>query len=127
MPISKQGALGPLEVIPVDGPTSTTVKNRDREWLGLISRAFGRAGISHKAAAAEMEIDPGLLSAQLSGAPGKHLSWLRLGKLPPEFWQEVILLMCEYHEITIGQTVQERTDMEVGKLFREALQKASAM
>jgi hypothetical protein len=115
-----------MEVRPLDGAPSTTVKRNDRDWLGLVTRAFGRAGISHKVAAAEMEIDPGLLSAQLSGAPGKHLSWLRMGKLPPEFWQELLTLLCEYHEICIGQSIQERTDAEIGKLIREAVGKVVA-
>lgn len=124
--MSVQRPLPAMEIIAVDARPSTTVNERDhaRDWLGLVVRAFGKSGLTHKAAAAEMELDPGLLSAQLSGVPGKHLSWLRLGKLPASFWQELLVLVAEYHRLTIGQSVQERTDQELGRGLRELMTKA---
>lgn len=119
MRLKVQGALGPMEVRPVDGPASTMVKSVD--WLGLVSRALGKSGITHKAAASDMEIDQGLLSAQLSGASGKHLSWGRMGKLPPEFWAELIVLIAEFHDITVGGTRQDAEDAAVGRLVREVV------
>jgi hypothetical protein len=116
-----QRTLGPMEVIAVDGGPSTTVNGVDRsaEWRGLVPRALGKAGVSHKAAAVDMAIDPGLLSAQLSGVPGKHLSWLRMGSLPPAFWRELIVLIAEFHDITIGTTPRDTADAAVGRLVRE--------
>jgi hypothetical protein len=120
---SLQGALGPMGVRPVDATTSTTVNDvdRSREWLGLVPRALGKAGVSHKRAAADMEIDAGLLSAQLSGSPGKHLSWLRMGALPPTFWRELILLIVDFHDITIGPSQQDADDAAIGRLVREVV------
>jgi hypothetical protein len=116
---SLQGALGPMEVTPVDGGTSTTVNAVD--WLGLVVRALGRAGISHKVAASDMAVDPGLFSAQLSGTPGKHLSWGRMGNLPPAFWRELITLVAEFHGLTVGATPQDAADAQIGRLVREAV------
>src|ERR687895_551846 len=77
---SVQPSLGPMEVTPVDPGRSTTVNevDREREWLGLVPRAFGKSGLTHKAAAAELEIDRGQLAAQLAGVPNKHLSFRRM-------------------------------------------------
>lgn len=118
-----QRALGPMEVIAVDGAPSTTVNgvDRGREWLGLVARALGKAGVSHKAAAADLEIDPGLFSAQLSGAEGKHLSFGRMRNLPPAFWRELIVLVADFHEIPIGGTQQDTEDAAIGRLVREAV------
>lgn len=134
MSATVQRALGPMEVISVEGvasptvtkvdgtPSSTVTKvDRSRDWLQLVSRALGKSGLSHKAAAAEMDIDRGLLSAQLTGVPGKHLSWSRMGALPPEFWRELILLVLDFHDITIGTTQKDAEDAAIGRLVREAV------
>lgn len=120
-----QRTLGPMEVMAVDAAPSTTVNRVDRvrEWIGLVPRALGKAGVSHKAAAAEMEIDPGLLSAQLGGAAGKHLSFGRMGSLPPEFWRELIVLIADFHNITIGGTQQDAEDAAIGRCVREAVKR----
>jgi hypothetical protein len=93
-------------------------------WRALVCRALGRAGVSQKRAASDLGITEGQLSRQLSGA--EHLSFWRMRSLPPEFWQELLTLLCEYHEICIGQSIQERTDAEIGKLIREAVGKVVA-
>lgn len=120
---SMQRTLGPMEVRPVDGGPSTTVNavDRMREWIGLVPRALGKSGVSHKTAAADMAIDPGLLSAQLGGAAGKHLSFGRMGSLPPAFWRELIFLIAEFHEIPIGGTQQDAEDAAIGRCVREAV------
>lgn len=117
--------LPPTEVTSVDRrnrATSTAVNADDRDWLELVPRALGKAGISHKVAAAEMAIDPGLLSAQLGGAPGKHLSWLRMGKLPQAFWNELIPMLAEWHDLSFGTNERAREDAVLGAKARELFQ-----
>lgn len=120
---SIQRALGPMEVIAVDGAPSTTVNavDRGREWLGLVARALGKAGVSHKAAAADLAIDPGLFSAQLAGAEGKHLSFGRMRNLSPAFWRELIVLIADFHGLPLGSTQQDVEDAAIGRLVREAV------
>jgi hypothetical protein len=106
------------EVRAVDRPQSTTVNAVDRtmEWLGLVARAFGRSGLTHKAAAITMEIDPAQLSAQLAGVPQKHLSFGRLSKLGPDFWREMVELICEFHGIEPpGMTSDDMEALRIGK------------
>lgn len=117
---SLQLNLPPTEVQSLDRPRSSPVQSMDRErWAQLPGIALAKAGIARKAAAADMELDPSLLTAQLAGK--KHLSWLRIGSLPPEFWRELILLIVEFHAITVGGTQQDQEDAAVGRLVREAV------
>ena len=114
--------LPPTEVMSVDRSPqarSTPVNDRDRDWLDLVSSALGRAGISQKAAAIDMGIDPGLLSAQLTPGSGKHLSWLRLGKLSSAFWNELIPMLAEWHDLSFGSNEQARQDAVLGAKARE--------
>lgn len=115
------------EVSVVDLAQSTTVNSvdREREWLGLVPRAFGRSGLTHKRAAAELEMDPALLSRQLAGAQNAHLSFRKMWKLPPEFWRELIVLLAEFHEITLGGTQQDAEDAAIGRLMREAVKRVT--
>jgi hypothetical protein len=117
------GTLGPMELDRV-GMTAPTHPKSIGEWRGLVARALGRAGISQKAAAVDLEITPQALSKQLAGA--EHLSFWRMHRLPPEFWREVLALICEYHDITVGHSHQERADVEIGKLVREVVLRAVA-
>ncbi len=96
---------------------------RERDWLSLVPRALGKAGVSHKAAASDLEIDQGLLSAQLSGAPNKHFSWRRMHSLPPAFWQELVLLIIDFYDLQIGMTEIDRRDCELGRTIRQALER----
>lgn len=85
----------------------------------MVARAFGRASISQKAAAADLGVTPPALSKQLAG--GEHLSFWRMQALPPEFWQELIPLIVEYHGLTLGDTPQQRNYAEIGRLVTEAV------
>ena len=109
------------EVGTLDRAQSSTVNghDREREWLGLVPVAFGRSGLTHKAAAAELEMDPGLLSRQLAGVPNAHLSFRRMWKLPPEFWQAMATAIAEFYGFPIGMTQQDAEDIAVGRLIRE--------
>lgn len=118
-----QRTLGPMELERV-GTLTPTLPNSVGEWRALVARALGRCGVSQKAAAVDMGITPQALSKQLAGA--EHLSFWRMHALPPEFWRELVALICEFHDITVGQTVQERTDAEIGRLVREVVGKAVA-
>lgn len=103
-------------------PKSTGI-DREREWLGLVAIAFGRSGLTHKAAAAELEMDPGLLSRQLSGVANAHLSFRRMWKLPPEFWQAMAVAIAEFYGMPSGMAQQDAEDIAVGRMFREAVQR----
>jgi hypothetical protein len=113
-----QRALGPMELQKVEAPVSTALKSIE-SWRGLVGRALGRVGWSQKRAAIEMGIPEAQLSRQLRGA--EHLSFWRLHALPPEFWRELILLIVEFHDLTIGATEQDQTDQQIGRLVREAV------
>lgn len=118
-----QGALGPLEVTVVDSRLSPTVNDVDREraWLALVPRAMGRAGLSHKALAADLDVDRAQLSRQLAGATNHHLSFRRMFRLPSAFWQELLPLIVEFHGLTLHDSPQQRSDAEIGRLVREAV------
>jgi hypothetical protein len=121
---SVQLNLPPVQVHTLDRPRSTAVHSLDCDrWATLPGIGLAKAGIQRKAAAADMELDPSLLTAQLTGK--KHLSWLRMGLLPREFWIELVTLICEFHEISFGQTPQERVDIEIGRAFRESVMKVA--
>jgi hypothetical protein len=136
MASSRQQTLGPMEVRSPDRARSTAVKSidpaestsvdsvdrgRELQWLGLVARAFGRCGLTHKAAAITMDTDAGLLSAQLSGVPNKHLSFRRMHALPPEFWRELILLILDFHEIAVGASQRDQDDAAIGRAIREVV------
>lgn len=122
---SVQLNLPPTEVQTMDRRQSTAVQSMDCErWAQLPGIALAKAGIPRKAAAADMELDPSLLTAQLSGK--KHLSWFRMGMLPREFWQELVLAIIEFHELAIGGSQRDVEDAAIGRLVREAVQRAVA-
>lgn len=125
---SMQLNLPPAELEKVQKPTDRCLKSL-QAWKDLFVRATQRAGLSQKATASALGISEQQYSNQLAydgDARRDHISFWRMHKLPPEFWREVIALMCEYHEIVVGHTVQERTDCEIGKLIREAVGKVIA-
>jgi len=137
MRTSVQLGLGAMEVRPADrqrstavnrldgaSPTAVTDVDREREWLGLVGRAFGKSGLTHKAAAITMETDAGQLSAQLAGAPHKHLSFRKMVKLGPDFWLEMILLIVEFYELSLAGTERDRRDLETGRALRAVCQRA---
>lgn len=115
---SVQLNLPPTEVQTLDRSRSSAVQSMD-QWAQLPGIALAKAGIQRKAAAADMGLDPSLLTAQLAGK--KHLSWLRLGSLPPAFWQELILLLVEFHGLTIGASARDLDDAAIGRCVREAV------
>jgi hypothetical protein len=125
---SLSAAFASPEVTLGDSPLSRGVTGGDSEliWLGLVGRALGRCGLSVKAAALTMEIDRPQLSRQLAGAPHHHLSFRRMLRLGPEFWQEIIPLIVEFHGLTLHDSPQERADAEIGRLVREAVTRSLA-
>lgn len=125
---TSQQNLPPMEVTVRDADRSRAVTSDDRDgdWLALVPRAMGKCGLSHKAMAIDLEIDRGLLSAQLLGAPNKHLSFRRMWRLSPEFWRELILLIIDFYGLAIAATEQERRDAELGRTVREALERRLA-
>jgi hypothetical protein len=73
-----------------------------------------------------MGITPQQFSTQLRGRDGEHLSFTRMRNLSPEFWRELILLILDFHDITVGQTSQQDLDdAAVGRLVREVVGRCS--
>lgn len=125
---SLQLNLPPAELEKVQKPTEGCLKSL-QTWKDLLIRATQRAGLSQKATASALGISEQQYSNQLAydgDAKRDHLSFWRMHQLPPEFWQELIALLIEYHDLVIGQSVEERRDLELGKLFREAVTKAGS-
>jgi hypothetical protein len=79
---------------------------------------MGRANLSSKVMAAEMGISESQLSDQLNGRMNCHLSLWRMFSLPPEFWQEMVDLICEFHNLPPrGLTAQDEEYRRIGKAF----------
>jgi hypothetical protein len=95
--------------------------DRDREWLALFPLAVAKAGLSMTQAAGKMLIGLPQLSTQCSPEEDKHLSFRRMRRLPPEFWRELILLIVDFHDITIGSSQQDADDAAIGRLVREVV------
>jgi hypothetical protein len=127
---SLQPSLGPmaLESVAADSvqlhnstqpvaPERNLVARREA-WLQLPARALGRAGISQKAAALAMGRNEGWLSKALRGL--EKLGWSDLGAIDdPQFWQELIALMADFHDAALGNNDQARADAELGRRVRE--------
>ncbi len=91
-------------------------------WRGQVARAYSRAGMTQKVAAAELGISPQALSKQLAGA--EHLSFWRMFALPREFWQEMVVLIIEFYGLKVpGMSEQDLKDLEFGRSMREAFER----
>lgn len=127
MTASIQQPLPPMEVQRVQDTSkpvqesSRTVLKSLQEWRGLVLRAMGRCQLSQKQMAAELGVSAALLSGQLAGREGEHLSFWRMHALPPAFWQELIPLIVEYHGLTLGDSPQQRNYAAIGQLVSEAV------
>lgn len=112
-----------LPVMPLDkveNHVSTPLKSLEG-WRALVTLSIARIGWSQKRTALELGIPESQFSRQLSGV--EHLSFWRMGSLPPEFWQELIVLVCDFHEIAVTGCQAERQNAELGRLFREAVER----
>lgn len=95
-----------------------------QEWREMVVKAFGKAGLQQKAAAAEMEITAQQLSNQMCGK--EHLSFWRMFSLPRSFWVELVDLICEFHDIPArGATAQDLEYMRIGKAYVELQQQVA--
>lgn len=118
-----QRSLPPMELQTLENPVSTlegrvsTALKSVESWRALVGTALGRARVSQKVAAAEMQIAEPQLSRQLSGV--EHLSFWRMKEIPAPFWQELVLLIIEFYDLQIGMTEQDRRDCETGRALRE--------
>jgi hypothetical protein len=122
-----QQPLPPMGLDRVQTTSDTGLKSLQR-WKDLFSRACQRAGLSGKQAASHLGISESQLSSALAydgtTEHRDHLSFWRMRDLPKEFWEEMLLMLCEYHGIALGQTAREREDGELGRSFRELAIKA---
>lgn len=122
MPRSVQLNLPATEVEHLNRERLTTVDelNRERDWLAMVATSRSRIGMKQQTAAAAMGgISVQLYSAQETGAEGKHLSFRRMWALGPEFWREMLDLICEFHGISVGLSAQDEEDRRIGRAFRE--------
>lgn len=83
---------------------------------------MGRAGLSAKAMAGTMGVTEQQLSDQLNGRANYHLSFWRMQALGPDFWRELVELICEFHGISVGLSAQDEEDRRIGKAYRELQQ-----
>lgn len=114
------GYLGPMELNRVGSASPTPPKSLG-DWRALVGRALGRAGLSQKEAAGRLDVTQSALSKQLSGV--EHLSFWRLFHLGPEFWQEMVELIVEFHGLSSpGLSAQDQDDLRIGRAFRELQQ-----
>lgn len=118
-----QQYLPPMEVESLRTPVRSGADSL-RTWRELVRRALGKAGISSKTAAGEMGITEQQLSDQLNGRERYHLSFWRMLHLGPEFWKEMIDLICEFHEIPRGVSQRDQERMRIGALVEEVVQRA---
>uniref|UniRef100_A0A6M3J9C7 XRE family transcriptional regulator n=1 Tax=viral metagenome TaxID=1070528 RepID=A0A6M3J9C7_9ZZZZ len=79
-----------------------TLADEERELIGDVELALTRAGISHKAAALDMQIDLSLWTRQRHG--DGHISLKRLARLPEGFWREFIALRADRYGVTVLPT-----------------------
>jgi hypothetical protein len=117
------GTFGPLPLEKVQNAPCIALKSI-QDWRVMVVKAFGKAGLQQKAAAAEMEITAQQLSNQMSGK--EHLSFWRMFSLPREFWVEMVDLICEFHDIPArGATAQDIEYMRIGKAYCELQQQVA--
>jgi hypothetical protein len=122
MPKHHQLSLSPMELNGL-GTASPTAPKSIGDWRAIVSKSLGRAGLSQKVAAADLGITESALSKQLAGT--EHLSFWRMLNLGPDFWSELVDLICEFHELPPrGLTAQDEADRRLGRAFREAVQQA---
>lgn len=113
-----QRNLPPMEVTTLESRPSTAL-NSIEGWRALVGRALGRAGLSQKHAAADIGLNEAQFSRQLAGI--ENLSFWKMHALPPEFWQELVLLIVDFHGLALGGTEQDRRDVELGRTIRDAI------
>lgn len=88
------------------------------DLASAISIALDRAGISHKAAALTMGIDPAQWSRQLHG--DGHISFQRLQKLSAEFWREFLPLLASPLQLTMShQDFADFAMLKIAALVQE--------
>jgi hypothetical protein len=131
MKASRQQTLPPMELKPVktgldrrSEQRSTEVQtfvHTERDWRGLVETARVKAGYSHKAMAADLGITAPLLTAQLAGEPKNHLSLWRMRGLSREFWQEFVVLIVRFYDLTIASDPQTVAYAEIGRRVVEVL------
>lgn len=120
-----QGALGPMELERVQSGSDTGLNSLQR-WKDMVPTAMSRALRSGKRTAGDLGISEQQFSSQLAydGQDRRdHLSFWRMRNLPPEFWRELIVLIADFHNITIGGTQQDIEDAAIGRCVREAVKR----
>jgi hypothetical protein len=118
MDTSKQLRMPPMEVKAVGRPVPTADNSVDteRSWLRLVSRALGKCHRNQEDARRTMDVDPGTFSAQLNCVPNRHLSFRKMVHLGPDFWREMVELICEFHGLQPpGMTADDMEALRIGK------------
>jgi hypothetical protein len=110
---SIQLTTGPMELQRV-GHASPSHPKSVGDWRALVARAFGAAGLTQKEAASRLDVTQSALSKQLAGL--EHLSFWRMLNLGPDFWREMVELICEFHGIQPpGMTSDDMEALRIGK------------
>lgn len=122
---SVQQALPPMELEPLRTPVRTGT-NWLRTGRDFFTRARTKSLLTQQQAAGHMGISESLLGEQTSGRENAHLSFPRMLRLPREFWQEMVPLLIEFHQLEIGMTERDRRDVEFARTVLDALQRRLA-
>jgi hypothetical protein len=123
MKVSRQLNLPPSEVKPLQSRYEDRSEElqTDAEWRGLVETARQKSGYSMKAMAMDLGITAPLLTAQLAGEPKNHLSLWRMRGLSREFWQEFVVLIVRFYDLTIASDPQTVAYAEIGRRVVEVL------
>lgn len=123
---SMQRTFGPMELERVQTGSDSRLDSL-QTWKDIFTTAMAKAQASGKRTASDLDISESQFSSQLAYDGTKdhrdHLSFWRMRNLPPEFWRELILLIADFHQITIGASQQDADDAAIGRAFRETVKR----
>lgn len=102
-----------LERVPRTTEPRAELVPSDVQWRGFVTTAAAKAGLSQKDIGYCLGIGKSQISGQLSGQ--QHLSLWRMRGLPRSFWQEFVLLLITFYELSVGTDPQTQRYAEIGR------------
>jgi hypothetical protein len=112
--------LAPAEVPLQKAKRTESETARLQEWRDIPVKALRRSGLTVKAAAYAMDKSYSWTLRAFKGL--ERLGWVDVGLIDdPKFWEEVLELMAEYHDVVFGPRTQAETDAEIVRRVRQIL------
>lgn len=110
-----QPALPPMPLQTLSGALSSPLSSLGsaEAWRELIPQALRRANVAQKEAAYALGISESQFSRQLRGT--EHISLWRMFGLPRAFWQEFVLLLIAFYDLTICTDAETLRLAEIGR------------